>query len=413
MKAKKSLYNVQIVLEGNQPVILENEHIISCYFIEDIFKNCMMGKLIFNDVYGFFELGPFTGNEQIIITYGVEVDKNIIFDIWKVGKITQSDVSDPALTNIMEMEFVDPTFASYTLRRYSKSWVDTKISDIMVYLVQNMLNLKNTNLNVEESKNKIDNFIIPYWNVLRTMKFLSRRGCGIKSNNSGYLVYNNTENNGFTTNIKTLNYLFNDLDKSIEENEYLFECENIDYENKILDWWINSLDKNSLKGLCGGVWKGYDINEKKFLNQSYTYKEGISETVLLGKKSLFNDIDDLRSSNTMLGEKNLEDLKYILYNDWIKKYSKQNIVNIILEGHEKRYAGKQIEIIWPSVSKSEKFNKGFGGNYLISSITHYFKNNYRQRIVLLKNAYDNLDSNNLVSAVKTNMYNKKRTLGNA
>ena len=92
-----SVYNVQIIVE-DQPVILDNDNIVSCYFIEDIFKHCMMGKLVFNDVHGFFEFGPFTGNEQLVITYGVEYDKEIVFDIWKVGKITQTNTSLPSVT---------------------------------------------------------------------------------------------------------------------------------------------------------------------------------------------------------------------------------------------------------------------------------------------------------------------------
>ena len=80
LKQDTSVFSVQIII-GDQSIILDNENIISCFFIEDIFKHCMIGKLVFNDVYGLFELGPFTGNEQIIITYGVDYDKNVIFDI--------------------------------------------------------------------------------------------------------------------------------------------------------------------------------------------------------------------------------------------------------------------------------------------------------------------------------------------
>ena len=165
-----SVFNVQIII-GSQPIILDNENITSCYFIEDIFKQCMLGKLIFNDVYGLFEFGPFTGNEKIVIIYGVDYDKEVVFDIWKVGRITQTGNSEPASTNMMEIQFVDPTFAPYTLRKYSRSWVDTKITTIMRYFVDHMLNIT-TPLNIEESENKID-FVIPYWTPIQSMQYLA------------------------------------------------------------------------------------------------------------------------------------------------------------------------------------------------------------------------------------------------
>ena len=405
LQQNTSIFNVQIII-GNQPIILDNESIVSCFFIEDIFKSCMMGKLTFNDVYGLFEFGPFTGNEQIIITYGVDYEKNVIFDIWKVSKVTQTGVVEPVSKNMIEIQFVDPTFSSYTLRKYSRSWSDTTITTIMKYFVDHMLNIS-TPLNIEISSNKID-FVMPYWTTLQAMKYLSRKAKGIKSNSSGYLVYNNTENNGFTTNILTLNYLFDDIGKTLDSTHYKFESNDVSMTNKILELWINGLDKTSTKGLRGGVWKGYDLFNKELLNKSYTYTEGIQNSVLLGKKSLYPNIDDLRTANVMLGENNLEDLEIVLYNDWVKKYCRQNVINIIVNGHEKRSAGKQIEIIWPSVSKSEKFNKGFGGRYLIKSITHYFGKGrpsvYTQRMVLLKNAYNNLDLTSLVKSTKSNIY---------
>lgn len=239
-----SIYNVQIII-NNKPIILDNENIVSCFFIEDIFKHCMMGKIVFNDVHGLFEFGPFTGNEQIIITYGVGYDKNVIFDIWKVGKITQTGTSEPASTNMMEIQFVDPTFSSYTLRKYSRSWSDTTITTIMKYFFDHMLNIT-TPLNMEISKNKID-FVMPYWTTLQSMKYLSRRAKGSESNSSGYLVYNNTDNNGFTTNIHTLNYLFDDLGKTLDTSLYKFESDNVSEINKILELWISGLDKTATK----------------------------------------------------------------------------------------------------------------------------------------------------------------------
>lgn len=412
VELKKGVYSVMFITE-KQNVVLLNEDIYDLYFIEDIFKFCMVGKLIFNDRYNFLEVGPFTGQEKIVIIYGEgESDKNMVFDIWKVGRISQSGPGMRETSeNQIEIQFVDPFFAAYTLRKYSRSWKGEKYSQIIKDILNNMLfaSTSGFKINLEESSNSTD-FIIPYWTPRTALNFLCRRAKGNRSGTSGYLIFNNTVN-GITLNALSLNYLLLDIDKTLDKKTYVLQSNVVSDSNKILEWWINSLDRNSNPVLRGGHWRGYDFLTKKLLQMDYNYSDGVNKNVMLGRKTLYGKMDDYFSSNTMVGDNSIDTLADVGFNDWAKRYNMQFIVNIIVEGSEKRHAGQHIEIEWPGIQGNEKMNDSLRGKYLIKSVTHSFKTGatypYRQRLVCIKNAYHDNDSLMLYNSVITNLYSQK------
>jgi hypothetical protein len=400
-------FSVVLVLEIGK-IYIEPQDILQCYFVEDIFSYSMSGKLVFNDLFGIIEHGPFTGNEQIIIDYGVNEDRQLAFDIWRIGNITQSANSDTSTHSVVELYFVDLTFQRLKLRRYSRSWpTKTPTTDVARDVLSNLMGLSSVNMDIEESDTKLtEPFSIPYWTPLQTLNWLLRRSTSGGSGTSGYLCYNNTDG-GFKVNIHTLNRLFGKKTFK-EEDVYRFDHTNDTQRNKILEWWIDGIDKISTKVLKGGVWKGYDFSKKKFLTKKYTYGEGISNSVILGRKSLFTDISDETTSNILLGEKDSKIIENIVYNDWVKRYSVQQVLNVVVRGFEDRYAGMQIEIDWPSTSKDEVVNQQMKGLYLVKSITHMLADQnanfaYRQRMVLLKNGYQSSDYKGLVTATQTNI----------
>lgn len=401
-----NIFSVVLSLES-QDVSISNEDIKSCYFIEDIFSFCITGKLVFYDRYGILEHGPFTGNEQLTIVYG---EKNIIelpFDIWKISKIQQTSNTNPISENMMEIYFVDILFELYTLRRYSKSFTGKKlISTIINEILTNVVEMESNRINIETSSNYMTNFIIPYWTPMETIKWLCKRGKGFDSETPGYLCYNNTKD-GFSTNVYTINKLLDDKNY-IDSTPYIFEG-SMDKKNKILNWSISGIDKSSTKVLRGGFWRGFDSQTKSFLNLDYRYKDGIEDSMLLGKKSLFNDISE-ETVNKYIGESDINTLQNIAYSEWVRRYSIQQIVSIVIRGNENNYAGQQIEIKWSSVIK-KSYNKMMKGKYLVKSITHMFVGGgnmgYTQRMLLIKNAYSDADIMSLLNATKINIYGEK------
>ena len=59
IKVDEGVFSVTLVFEDKM-IQLDTEDVIDLYFIEDIFKTSITGKLIFYDKYNFLELGPFT-----------------------------------------------------------------------------------------------------------------------------------------------------------------------------------------------------------------------------------------------------------------------------------------------------------------------------------------------------------------
>lgn len=411
----KQIFDVLLITEKQQ-IILNNADINELYFIEDIFKFCMIGTLSFNDRYNLMEFGPFTGNEKIAIIYAVgDKNRELIFDVWKVGRIQQIGTGiNEESESIITMHFVDPFFTGFILRKYSRSWSNEYYSTIMRDILDNMVYFKSAGLpfNIEESSNKTD-FIIPYWTPQTALRWLMRRGKGKQSGTSGYLCYNNTKN-VFSHNLVTMNYLLNDEAKTIDSVKYNFSKSEVSGENKILEWWINGIDRTSLGPIRGGVWRGYNFSTKKLLNYQSVYSDNADKTICLGDKTLYNRIDDASSSNNLMGDNSNALLENISYNDWAKRYNMQFIMNIVVQGHEKRFAGQHIEIDWPGAKRnigSSNVNALLKGKYLIKSVTHSFTPDstypYRQRLVLIKNAYNEVESKFLYKVNKPNKFNDK------
>lgn len=406
---------VKIVVDQKDVGILDSQDIVDCYFIEDIYSFCLTGKIAFYDVYGLFERGPLTGNEMISLTYGVEENREIVFHIWKVNTITQTSEVNSTAENLIEVFIVDSSFYNMMVTKFSRSFTaETKYTDVVKHLLENMVGWQKKDILIEESKNNLpDNWAIPYWNVAQSINWLLKRSIGIITGTSGYLCYNNTFRQ-WSANVRTLNWLFGE-DNFIDSQDYIFEGNNPNTQNKIYEWWLSGIDKSSMKTVRGGKFRGFDSSQKKLIQKDWVYTSGVASSVLLGRKAILPDISDVNSIQKLMGDTTESELQSTLYDDWVKKYSIQNAFNVIVEGNERRFAGMQIQIRWPSMDqKHQRWQKQLEGKYLIKSITHNFIGrdrsniNYMQRMVLLKNAFQNSSSENLINATKINVKSLKK-----
>lgn len=413
---KQGVYSIMILMERG-PIIIDSTAIVSCYFVEDIFKNCMSGKLTFQDRYGMQELGGFSGNEKVIIIYGVgNKTRELMFDIWKVGKINQQAASGRTQESaLIEITFIDTFFPNLNLRKYSRSFVQETTTDIVKWIINKMMLVENTKLqlDVDDSNTRVD-FVMPYWSPRVAINYLMKRSRSIKTGEGGYLYYHNTadEKRSMKLNVKSINYLLGDIDGTLDPDAYVMTSQDLTIENKILEYTMTGLDRNSNVKIRGGSWKGYNFLRKKLIEQDLTYSEGIDRTILLGGASLYGKIDDIASNISITGETNQDLLKNVSYSEWAKRYNMQYIVSIVVEGNEKRFAGQHIQIAWPSYLKQEKFNKALQGKYMIKSVTHHFgpgqNYQYTQKLVLIKNAYHKMDSSYLMEAVNKNISQGKQ-----
>jgi hypothetical protein len=380
------------------------------YFIEDIFSFSITGKIIIIDRIGLLEYGPLTGSETLTIIFG-EDDVELEFDIFKINKVSQLAQTDSSTQNLIELLFVDKMFFYLTQKRYNISWTDTLASDIVKHIGTHMLN-ETTFKEFEASKETFSNFYMPYWTPQEALSWIMKRSSGATSGQAGYLFYNNNLGTNFCTIDKLMN------DDPAEKEIYIHGGKDIYYRNKILGWSISGIDSNALRGVKGGHRMGYDFSTKSLLDNSYTYSSEIANHTMLGKSTLFQDISDSTIDYRLEGESDTKLLDNIYNHEFIKRYSVQQGISIIVVGSSHRYAGGLIEIDWPSSFKSQKLNKPLKGLYLIKSITHQFAGNqtpgWIQKLVLIKNAYTELEIKKigqLVKATKTNIFGSVGSLG--
>lgn len=387
-------------------ILIDPADIIECYFIEDIMSPAMTGKIIFNDRLGIVEYGPITGTEVIVIQYGLEETRTLPFPVQKINFV-QSGSSQTATQSVVEMYFADPLFEYLGLRKFSRSFGNQTISEIVAHIIKYML--KDPEIGrFEDSDTRIRNFTIPYWTTATTLSWLGKRARSRLTDNPGFMYYNSTQE-GFRANWITFDKLFH-ADSNHKDNDvYVMASSNELYKNTILEWWTDGIDRFFMRDIKGGSYLGYKFNGKQFLKRDYTYTDSIGKTRIMGRKSLFRDETDPRIKFTLTGQETEGDLDSLYYSKWFRKYNMQQVVNFIVRGFENRYAGMQIEVDWPNSAQPEvASNKMMKGNYLVKSITHQFVGGqtnlkWRQRIIALKNGYEDADHTELVKSTLINV----------
>lgn len=419
---------VKIRIDNDNVVAIPNAHLIECFFIEDIFSTCMVGKLVFTDDQGIYEYGPFTGNETVSFVYGREQSREVVFHIMKVEKIVPSTQTSSQVAPIVSLHIVDTTYEYFTSYRYSRSFEkNLKHTDIAKHIIKNMVGWNDDKyLNILPSTSEEKKpFIMPYWTPKDTIDFVLTSA--YRNDFGGYLCYNNTMKRQ-SINIQPLSYL---LSSTTPTDNVVYELETTGSEqdpktlkNKILDWWIDGIDHSTTRGIRNVKYYGYDIATKKMYTQNLTYDTGIKFTPILGKHTLFEDNyvgDDkaITGVNFINAQNNELNLRKFGINDFVHQYSLQQLVNVIVTGNEKRYAGHQILVDWGSIDQTSRTkNKLFDGAYLVKSITHDFVNRkmpvpYTQRMTLIKNGFQSPSTRllkkstnvNITGGVKTTEFN--------
>jgi hypothetical protein len=399
----RSQFTVKLLSPEIGETAIGNENIVLFEMIEDIFSICMVAKLIFIDVIGAVELFPITGNEFISITYG-EGNVSKLFVVYDFKKIHQGIDQYGSSMNTIEMYLVEPFHLALTQHKFSLSWKNKLISDIVKNIGMNMLGIEFKTF--ENSNEKLEYFYMPYWTPLEALKWLIPRASGINSGMPGYLFYSNTQGKHF----HTLESIFQSKNYERDPDTgriaaYKFvDTENLLSIYRVLSWSIEPIDYQSLAYLSGGHKFGYDFTTKEFLDFQYEYEDIISKYTLMGKKTLFFNISNTTSQFTFDGDNDIKILQNIAYHEFITRYSKQFAVLLTVRGSSTRFAGMIIDIPWASTAGKEILHKLYQGKFLVKSITHQFSGRiqptYRQLLVTIKTGYNEADTDKLHKATK-------------
>lgn len=398
---------------SNKTVVLPNDCIKEFYFIEDIFSFSFTGKLTIMDKINLVNDNLLTGTETITLNYGIESDSVRNFYIYKISSIEQANNGSQQGVSIIELFVVDISFLIFTQKQISYSWLETTGDDIIKDMLKKHCHIGDKNIGQwETSGEQMQNYFSPFWTVSQNISYLLPRMSGGSSGNnskkrSGYLFYSSTEGlSDIKFNLVPLQTLLKQTKSNILKvnNDddgiyFLFKSSTIDVDklNKILSWKVSGMDRTSFNILGGGKAIDFDQRTKKAIERKYTYKEMIENTMILGNYSLFPDISDDTSYIKLLNDGSDSLVDNLFYDEWVKKYCLQNQITITVQGHEKRCCGKMIYIPWV-IENEEKIsieNTKWSGGFLIKSVIHYFKPSlpsYFQKLVLIKNGYQNLTS---------------------
>jgi hypothetical protein len=410
MSNNEGYFNAIINLGDSGDFIIDNKDVQRCYWIEDIFTYSMVGKLTIIDRYGLKEFGPITGDETVKVLYGMDSPQEQEFSIFSISRTSNINSKDQTSMAVIDIIFCDSFFSNLILKKYSKSYNKTKISDIVKDIWDNLVGGDSTEFKTFEATNEEINYCMPYCTPAEAIRWLLPRASGSNSQGPGYLLYSNSNGLYF----QTLESLLQSTTK--DSNNYVFECSNPYYINKILSWTDCGTNNMGFKDIAGVNIKGYDSSQKKMIKEEFVYSDAVKKVTSLGNKTLFTNKVDFENCKVMvLAEPKKDILKNIAMDSFIKTYSQQNAVKIIVTGHESRYAGMLIELEWPSQSKKEMYNISTSGKYLVKSITTCFQPGQQpyiqQKLVCLKNAYENSYDTDLVPAGQSNTYTEEIALG--
>lgn len=422
------LLEIKIRLDTNNVIKIQTQHVRECFFVEDIFKTCMTGKIKFVDNYGLYEYGPFTGNETVSIRYGRNKTREVVFHILKVEKISPTALTSSQVSPLVFLEIADTSFELFTSYRYSRSYESKqKHTNIAKHIIKHQVGWTQKVNEHPSTSETNEPFCIPYWTPKQSIDYILSHA--YSGDDGGYLCYMNTKNRQ-SVNIYPLSWLlsknnYTDKDKyDLEVSDQTDDPKRL--KNKILEWWIDGLDHTMTKTIRNTKWYGYDITKKKMFSNIFDYTDGIKYNPIMGNYSLFEngyhlggnaDTNDGTFShiNTTSGEESVINLKKFAIGDFLKKYNMHQLVNVIVSGNEKRYAGHQIMINWNSVNQEQKTkNRLFDGAYLVKAISHSFIQQesgigYIQRMILIKNGFQTPNTNLLEKARITNLAGGKKT----
>lgn len=414
-KDQQSLLEVKII--GADVTIIDNQEIVQLYMIEDIYSWCKCGKLTIYDNRGFWEFLPLVGDEQLVISYNVDVApgekewRTYYFKIFKVGAI--SDISSGTVGAQerksrygFEIFFIEQEFFKLHNPAYSRTWVDYRYYDIIKEIFDIHVGLNEFIID-EDAEEMIEFFSMSQRTPAEAIRWLGERMKGSMSGESGYLFFSNTKEDVLSYNICTLEHLLQDGEFIGDPGDppglyYMGGTKNPYFYNNIITMEVSPPDKTTINNLVRHVYLGYDIYRKYMVKREYDYFMSKDHYTCLGAFTLFNG-DELishmeRGHETLIGEASDKYMKVeclldnIYFGQWVKQYCLQQLVSIVVRGHVLRFAGGQIELNWLSYDKKdEKWNKMMLGRYLIKSVTHmwssYSKPFYTQKLVLIKNGY--------------------------
>jgi hypothetical protein len=199
-----SIDSCKVVTSLGQPYELKFVLLYLTYF-EDLYSNFITGQLTINDSVGLLSQLAFNGHDYLIFSFskpGYEYKVEKTFRIFKV--------SDRELVNnqneTFKLHFCSEEAILSEQYKVSKSYKNTKVSDIVKDIAYNYLKIDPTKFpvtNIEDTQGVRD-IIIPNLKPFEAINWLCTQGISANTTSPAYFFYENV--NGY--NFRTLDYMY-------------------------------------------------------------------------------------------------------------------------------------------------------------------------------------------------------------
>jgi hypothetical protein len=395
---------IDIILSNKKTIKYNQFQIVYLEIIESIFSFFMYGTIQLYDVFGFLENFILTGNERIKITYGRSKKIEKYFNLHSLNMDRRMDYLRNE-KSIYSLQIVEEGFKNFAYLRYSKSWNDVKISDIVSHITKHMIKREDDFVQFEDTKESMK-YVMSNTSSAAALHWLLPRGSSNETNTSGYLYFSNARGLNYVSIEKLLNEKIEEKDNNGQIMDYIFDYDKA-YVNKILDYSYKGIDYSLVRDLAGGIATGFDIEVNRQVKYQWEYKDIIKKYTSFGKYTLLPDISSKDVEVSYYDDITSETLQNIVEYSFIKKYIRLCTVDIQpLYAYEGRYAGMISYISWPSNVKSNFIDKSLDGKWLLLTVKNIFssdKNNvWKQVLTYGKNGYLDSDNKDLHEATKIN-----------
>jgi hypothetical protein len=391
-------------LESLSGKIFEMEDMFSeIEIVEEVTNFTTAGSIAFTDTLSLKEFLPILGGERLRIKFQTDdkfdwYEKEFI--ITKLGR----EVPHQGRNKTIQLYFTSEEMLTNQLERFSKSYRNKTVSDILTDVFNTQLKSKKT-LTTEGTSNSL-NFIIPYWTPFETIRFLMKKGISSSTKDSGYLFFE--DKNGF--NFKSISGIFN---QKSEKDIIMHRMKN--EQGNSLSGFVGLVKYSTVlktidliedvrRGVTGGSAFTFDYATKSFMMREMEWEKFSDKTgVAMGKSSVykdgfvnkgavmeeftgyindrvFNDIDFPNSIN--------DQTKVHLRNKNLYHGLNSNALVIGKSGDSELTCGALVKVEHMSGIEKEPNEKMYG-NYLVKSLKHKITqgDGYEQVCLLTKPFY--------------------------
>ena len=182
-------YYVQDVefISGNDSISIKNlMQEFSIY--EDIFKQAITGNILITDSIGLINALKITGTEKIRLSFGKKssTDVELVTKEFRIIRLGPR-VKKSFTTEIYSIHFCSDELVISESRKVSKAYVGKTIDDIVVDILDNYLDLAETDKNYTVQKTDgVYDFTIPLMKPFEAINFVASYARGLNGNNNVY-----------------------------------------------------------------------------------------------------------------------------------------------------------------------------------------------------------------------------------